>query len=108
VPVIALSQLNRANETRDDKKPQLADLRESGAIEQDADMVWFVHREEYYHQRKEPDPDNLSEYADWQAEMGQLRGKADIIIAKNRHGPCNIVRLNFDAARTQFSDGGQS
>ncbi|MFW6039346.1 MAG: replicative DNA helicase [bacterium] len=105
VPVIALSQLNRANESRDDKRPQLADLRESGAVEQDADMVWFVHRDEYYLARKEPDPDNLSEYADWQTEMSKVRGKADLLVAKNRHGPCAVVRLNFDGANTRFSDG---
>jgi replicative DNA helicase len=107
VPVIALSQLSRANEGRDDKRPQLADLRESGAIEQDADMVWFVHREEYYLNRQRPDPSEHEKYNDWETEMNKVRGKADIIIAKNRHGPCDTVRLIFDGARTLFRDGGE-
>jgi len=107
VPVIALSQLNRANETRDDKKPQLADLRESGAIEQDADMVWFVHREEYYVQRRKPDPSEIDLYADWESDMAKARGKADLIIAKNRHGPCTSISLGFDGAHTLFTNGGE-
>lgn len=105
VPVLALSQLNRANEGREDKKPQLSDLRESGAIEQDADIVVFVHRDEYYLARSEPDSEKLSEYTDWSAEMAKVRGKADLIIAKHRHGPTGAVKVGFDGARTRFHDG---
>ena len=86
IPVLALSQLSRAVEQRDDKKPILADLRESGSIEQDADVVMFVFREEYYLLGKEPKMGTI-EYAEWQSKMNDLRGQADLIIGKQRHGP---------------------
>ncbi|MEM7302816.1 MAG: replicative DNA helicase [Pseudomonadota bacterium] len=103
VPVIALSQLSRAVENRDDKRPQLADLRESGSIEQDADVVLFVYREEYYLQNREPSDDDPN-YADWFKKMDDARGKADVIIAKQRHGPTGTVGLGFQAMFTRFSD----
>jgi replicative DNA helicase len=102
VPILALSQLSRAAEQRSDKRPQLTDLRDSGSIEQDADVVMFVFREEYYHALAEPsDPDKLD---DWLAERERLAGKADVIVAKQRHGPIGVVNLQFDAALTRFSD----
>ncbi len=103
IPVIALSQLSRQVESRDDKHPQLSDLRESGSIEQDADVVLFVYREEYYLQNKEPKP-GTEEYAKWQAEMDHALGKAEVIIAKQRHGPTGTVRLHFEGQYTRFSD----
>jgi replicative DNA helicase len=103
VPVIALSQLSRAVEQRDDKKPQLADLRESGTIEQDADVVMFVFREEYYKARKEP-RESTPEHAKWSAEMEQIYNRAEVIIAKQRHGPIGIVRLYFDGTLTRFGN----
>jgi replicative DNA helicase len=103
VPVVALSQLSRAVELRDDKKPQLSDLRESGSIEQDADVVMFVFREEYYLSTKEPRP-GADEYAKWQVEMAAVHGKAEIIIGKQRHGPTGTVNLQFDAAVTRFDN----
>jgi replicative DNA helicase len=103
IPVIALSQLSRQVESRDDKHPQLSDLRESGSIEQDADVVLFVYREEYYLQNKEPKP-GTEEYAKWQAEMDQAFGQAEVIIAKQRHGPTGTVRLHFEGQFTRFSD----
>ena len=102
-PVIALSQLSRQVENRDDKRPQLSDLRESGSIEQDADVVMFVYREEYYLDRKEP-PENTEEHTQWQAEMERVHGLAEVIIAKQRHGPTDKVLLAFEGARTRFSD----
>ena len=103
VPVLALSQLSRAVEQRDDKKPQLSDLRESGSIEQDADVVMFVYREAYYLERKEPRPATV-EYAEWQAKMGEVSNLAEIIIGKQRHGPTGNVMLEFEAMFTKFKD----
>jgi len=103
VPVIALSQLSRQVESRDDKRPQLSDLRESGSIEQDADVVLFVYREEYYLANKEPRP-GTPEHEKWQTEMGFAHGKAEVIIGKQRHGPTGTVELSFDASVTRFGD----
>src|SRR6266567_6405209 len=103
VPVIALSQLSRQVESRDDKRPQLSDLRESGSIEQDADVVLFVFREEYYLQNKEPKPGS-PEHEKWQLEMELALGKAEVIIAKQRHGPTGTVPLQFEGQFTRFSD----
>jgi replicative DNA helicase len=103
VPIIALSQLSRQVENRDDKRPQLADLRESGSIEQDADVVMFVYREEYYLQRKEPRPGS-PEHQTWQDEMNQVMGLAEVIIGKQRHGPTGTVQLQFEAQLTKFQN----
>ena len=111
VPVIALSQLSRAVEQREDKRPMLSDLRESGSIEQDADMVWFVFREDYYVASREPkvphgDSDMKAHeaHAAWQAEMEQVFGLAELIIGKQRHGATGKVRLRFEPKITKFSD----
>lgn len=101
VPIIALSQLSRHVETRDEKRPQLSDLRESGSIEQDADVVLFVYREEYY--LKEPRP-GTEEHLQWQAKLEAVRGKAEIIIGKQRHGPTGAVMLSFRSEFTSFAD----
>lgn len=103
VPVIALSQLSRAVEQRDDKRPQLSDLRDSGSIEQDADSVMFVYREEYYLERLEPRSEG-PKWWDWKAELEDVRGKAEVIVGKNRHGAVGTVKLGFDAALTKFYD----
>jgi replicative DNA helicase len=103
VPVLALSQLSRAVEQRDDKKPQLSDLRESGSIEQDADVVMFVYREAYYIERKEPRPATV-EHAEWQAKMNEVSNLAEIIIGKQRHGPTGNIMLEFEAMFTKFKD----
>jgi replicative DNA helicase len=103
VPVIALSQLSRQVESRDDKRPQLSDLRESGSIEQDADVVIFVYREEYYLANKEPRA-GTPEYEKWQLDMSLVHGKAEVIIGKQRHGPTGTVELHFDASVTRFGD----
>ena len=103
VPVLALSQLSRAVEQRDNNKPQLADLRESGSIEQDADVVMFVYREAYYLERKEPRPATV-EYAEWQAKMNEVSNLAEIIIGKQRHGPTGNIFLEFEAMFTKFKD----
>ena len=103
VPIIALSQLSRQVESRDDKRPQLSDLRESGSIEQDADVVMFVFREEYYLKGKEPRP-GTEEHNKWQIEMEAAHGVAELIIGKQRHGPTGAVALQFDADVTRFSD----
>jgi len=103
IPVVALSQLSRAVEQRDDKKPQLSDLRESGSIEQDADVVMFVYREAYYLERKEPRPATV-EHAEWQAKMNEVSNLAEIIIGKQRHGPTGNVMLEFEAMFTKFKD----
>jgi replicative DNA helicase len=103
VPILALSQLSRQVESRDDKRPQLSDLRESGSIEQDADVVLFVFREEYYVKNREPRPGS-EEYFKWQAEMEAVHRKADVIIGKQRHGPTGTVTLQFEASVTRFSD----
>ena len=103
VPVLALSQLSRAVEQRDDKKPQLSDLRESGSIEQDADVVMFVYREAYYVERKEPRPASV-EHAEWQSKMNEVSNLAEIIIGKQRHGPTGNIMLEFEAMFTKFKD----
>ena len=103
VPVLALSQLSRAVEQRDDKKPLLSDLRESGSIEQDADVVMFVYREAYYLERKEPRPATV-EHAEWQAKMNEVSNLAEVIISKQRHGPTGSVPLEFEAMFTKFRD----
>ena len=103
VPIVALSQLSRQVESRDDKRPQLSDLRESGSIEQDADVVLFVFREEYYLSNKEPRPGS-EEHLKWQTEMALVHGKAEVIIGKQRHGPTGTVQLQFEASVTRFGD----
>ena len=103
VPILALSQLSRQVESRDDKRPQLSDLRESGSIEQDADVVMFVYREEYYHMMRKPLESNREKFAEWLAEGDKVDGKAELIIGKQRHGPTGSVELQFDAAVTKFS-----
>ena len=103
VPIIALSQLSRQVESRDDKRPQLSDLRESGSIEQDADVVLFVFREEYYLANKEPRPGS-EEHLKWQTEMALVHGKAEVIIGKQRHGPTGTVQVQFEANVTRFGD----
>ena len=103
IPVLALSQLSRAVEKRDNNKPQLADLRESGSIEQDADVVMFVYREAYYLERKEPRPATV-EHAEWQAKMSEVSNVAEIIVGKQRHGPTGNVFLEFEAMFTKFKD----
>ncbi|MFV0298729.1 MAG: replicative DNA helicase [Hyphomicrobiaceae bacterium] len=103
VPIIALSQLSRQVEAREDKRPQLSDLRESGSIEQDADVVMFVFREEYYVERSEPDPGTQA-HEQWRAKMEQVYGKAEVIVGKQRHGPVGTVTLAFEGQYTRFSD----
>jgi replicative DNA helicase len=103
VPVLALSQLSRAVEQRDDKRPQLADLRESGSIEQDADVVMFVYRDEYYESRKEP-PVGTDKHLEWQQRMAKSMNQAELIIAKQRHGPVGTVKLFFDGRFTKFGN----
>ena len=103
VPVLALSQLSRAVEQRDNHKPQLSDLRESGSIEQDADVVMFVYREAYYLERKEPRPATV-EHAEWQAKMSEVSNLAEIMISKQRHGPTGNIMLEFEAMFTKFKD----
>ena len=103
IPVVALSQLSRAVEQRDDHKPLLSDLRESGSIEQDADVVMFVYREAYYMQRKEPQAATV-EHAEWQAKMGEIAHLAQILIAKQRHGPIGNIDLEFEENFTKFKD----
>ena len=103
IPIIALSQLSRQVENREDKRPQLSDLRESGSIEQDADVVLFVYREEYYLQKAEPKM-GTEEYFQWEAQMNDVRGRADVIIAKQRHGPTGTVPLAFQGEFTRFAD----
>ncbi|WP_317993039.1 replicative DNA helicase [Bartonella gliris] len=103
IPIIALSQLSRQVENRTDKRPQLSDLRESGSIEQDADIVLFVYREEYYLKNEEPKIGTL-EYEKWQNTMDNAFGKADVIVAKQRHGPTGTVHLAFQSDFTRFSD----
>lgn len=111
VPVLALSQLSRAVESREDKRPMLSDLRESGSIEQDADIVLFVYRDEYYHDFKAPKaidgnstPDEIAKYQAWQEHQLQVANKASVIIAKQRHGATGSVDLRFDRQFTKFSD----
>lgn len=103
IPVIALSQLSRKVEEREDKRPQLSDLRESGSIEQDADVVMFVFRESYYHDRAKPPEDDPS-FPEWQAKAERMHGRAEVIIGKQRHGPIGTVELHFEDSFTKFSD----
>ena len=103
VPVIAISQLSRAIEHRQSHRPLLSDLRESGSIEQDADVVMFVYREEYYLERKEPKLGSI-EHAEWQSKMNEILGSADIMIGKQRHGPTGNVKVEFEAIYTKFKD----
>jgi replicative DNA helicase len=104
IPVVALSQLSRQVESREDKRPQLSDLRESGSIEQDADVVMFVYRDEYYKEREKPGDHELDKMAQWQAVMEQVHGKAEVIIGKQRHGPIGSVELAFEGQFTRFSN----
>src|SRR6202167_6129037 len=104
VPIVALSQLSRQVEAREDKRPQLSDLRESGSIEQDADVVLFVFREEYYHQMRKPTEASREKFAEWLAEGERVGGKAEVIIGKQRHGPTGTIELQFDAAVTRFAN----
>ena len=103
VPVLALSQLSRQVEQRDDHKPQLADLRESGSIEQDADVVMFVYREEYYLEKLQPKMNSI-EYAEWQSKMNDIVGQAEIHIGKQRHGPTGKIHVEFEGMYTKFKD----
>ena len=104
IPVIALSQLSRQVENREDKRPQLSDLRESGSIEQDADVVMFVFREEYYKEREKPGDHELDKMAIWQEEMERLHGRAEVVIGKQRHGPIGTVDLSFEGRYTRFGN----
>ena len=104
IPVVALSQLSRQVESRDDKRPQLSDLRESGTIEQDADVVMFVFREEYYKEREKPGDHEMEKMAEWQDAMSRLHGKAEVIIGKQRHGPIGTVELSFESQFTRFGN----
>lgn len=101
IPVLALSQLSRQVEVREDKRPQLSDLRESGSIEQDADVVMFVYRDEYYIERAKPHP-HTPEFSDWQRRLQAAANKAEVIIGKQRHGPVGTVEVGFDGQKTQF------
>ena len=104
IPVVALSQLSRQVEAREDKRPQLSDLRESGSIEQDSDVVMFVFREEYYVEREKPGEDKLDEMAAWQERMEKLHGRAEVVIGKQRHGPIGSVELSFEGKFTRFGN----
>ena len=103
IPVLCLSQLSRQVEQRDDKRPQLSDLRESGAIEQDADVVMFIYREEYYTERKEPSP-GTEDYQKWQEKMSKIHNVAEVLVSKQRHGPIGKVNLHFEGSTTKFSN----
>ena len=102
--MIALSQLSRQVESREDKRPQLSDLRESGSIEQDADVVMFVFREEYYKEREKPGDHELEKMAAWQEAMERLHGRAEVVIGKQRHGPIGTVELSFEGRFTRFGN----
>ena len=104
IPVIALSQLSRQVENREDKRPQLSDLRESGSIEQDADVVMFVYREEYYKEREKPGEDDTAAMLKWQEAMERVHGKAEVVIGKQRHGPIGTVELSFEGRFTRFGN----
>jgi replicative DNA helicase len=104
VPILALSQLSRQVEQREDKRPQLSDLRESGSIEQDADVVMFVYREEYYVERQKPAESDATAMQEWMSRMTQAHGKAEVIVGKQRHGPVGTVTLAFEGAFTRFGD----
>ncbi|MBO0346164.1 replicative DNA helicase [Roseibium limicola] len=103
VPILALSQLSRQVENREDKRPQLSDLRESGSIEQDADVVMFIYREEYYLSKSEPE-EGTPEYEVWRDKVDRVKGRAEIIVAKQRHGPTGTANLHFEGQYTRFSD----
>ena len=103
IPVVALSQLSRKVEEREEKRPQLADLRESGSIEQDADLVVFLYREEYYLARTEP-PEGTEKHVMWTSKMEKVHNIAEAIVAKHRHGPISRVKLHFNSTNTKFSD----
>jgi replicative DNA helicase len=104
IPVVALSQLSRAVESREDKRPQLSDLRESGSIEQDADVVMFVYREQYYLEREKPNESDAAKMETWQNRMASVHNVAEAVIGKQRHGPIGIVEMYFDAQYTRFKD----
>lgn len=104
IPVLALSQLSRKVEEREDKRPQLSDLRESGSIEQDADVVMFIYREAYYLAHQEPKKENAAMHVEWENDMAKVKGKAELLIEKQRQGPTGKVELHFDGALTKFSN----
>lgn len=104
IPVLALSQLSRAVEQREDKRPQLSDLRESGSIEQDADVVAFIYRDSYYLERKRPQENEVEKFNEWKSQMQDMSHKAEVIIAKQRNGPVGSVHLYFDAEFTRFGN----
>ena len=104
VPIILLSQLNRALEGREDKRPQMSDLRESGAIEQDADQIWIIYRPEYYLARREPDPSDEEAHTKWHSDLTAVRNLAEIIVPKRRMGKVGTGRLYYDAAGSKFTD----
>ena len=104
IPVVALSQLSRQVESREDKRPQLSDLRESGSIEQDSDVVMFIFREEYYKEREKPDEQDIESFLKWQEDMSRLHGKAELIIGKQRHGPIGTVELSFQSKYASFGN----
>jgi replicative DNA helicase len=104
IPVMALSQLSRAVEQREDKRPQLSDLRESGSIEQDADIVAFIYRESYYEERKRPGENETEKFNQWKTRMDELRNRSELIIAKQRNGPIGSVHLYFDPEFTRFNN----
>lgn len=108
VPIIALSQLNRELEKRADKRPQMSDLRESGSIEQDADVVLFIYRDEYYVEREKPPASDVLKYADWQSKMRDIAGLAEVICAKQRHGPVGTTEMTWEGHLTRFSDLAQA
>ena len=104
IPVLALSQLSRAVEQREDKRPQLSDLRESGSIEQDADVVAFIYRDSYYHERKRPPESEGEKFQQWSSRMQEIAHTTEVIIAKQRNGPVGNVDLFFDAEFTRFAN----
>jgi replicative DNA helicase len=104
IPVLALSQLSRAVESRDDKRPQLSDLRESGSIEQDSDVVMFIFREAYYVERRKPSETSEEKFHEWQEEMNRVHNLAEVMVAKHRNGPIGNVTLHFDGMTTRFSN----
>jgi len=103
IPIIALSQLSRQVEQREDKKPQLSDLRESGSIEQDSDVVMFIFREEYYLEKAAPTPGS-ADFIEWQQKMEEIHGQADLMISKQRHGPTGNIKLSFESKYTRFGN----
>jgi replicative DNA helicase len=103
IPIIALSQLSRQVEQREDKRPQLSDLRESGSIEQDSDVVMFIFREEYYLEKLAPTPGS-ADFIEWQQKMEEIHGHADLLISKQRHGPTGNIKLSFESKYTRFGN----